>query len=121
MRPSRIQKLFIGASLAPPNHITFLESLIPNSQVIINPPYPAAISSPDEEIEEPRSPVKTRSTEWKSQLYLKPGEWVPWVGAAVLGTVIALGAVVLGLNEREKREDERDRQGALHAINFQAL
>ncbi|OWT41807.1 hypothetical protein C362_00168 [Cryptococcus neoformans Bt1] len=116
-----VEKLFIGASLAPPNHVTFLESLIPNSQVIINPPYPAVISSPDEKTEALRSPVKARSTEWKSQLYLKPGEWVPWVGAAVLGTVIVLGAVVLGLNEREKREDERDRQRALHAINFQAL
>ncbi|WVQ82354.1 hypothetical protein IAT38_004482 [Cryptococcus sp. DSM 104549] len=123
-----VEKLFIGASLAPPNHITYLESLIPNSQVIINPPYPAPpppasdTPTPDSPTPDPpASPVKARSAEWRSQLYLKPGDWVPWVGAAVVGTVVLLGVVVLGLNEKEKREDETDRRRALHAINFQAL
>nr|XP_031863237.1 uncharacterized protein CI109_001110 [Kwoniella shandongensis]KAA5530309.1 hypothetical protein CI109_001110 [Kwoniella shandongensis] len=123
-----IEKLFIGASLSPPNHATYLESLIPNSQVIINPPYPASSTplddSPGEHTEpegDNASPVKARSLEWKSQLYLKPGDWVPWVGAAVLGTVLLLGAVVVGLNEKEKKEDEKERRRALHAINFQAL
>ncbi|WVN88253.1 uncharacterized protein L203_103454 [Cryptococcus depauperatus CBS 7841] len=116
-----VEKLFVGASLFPPNHVTVLESLIPNSQVIINPPYPASLR-PDENKENSSvSPVKLRSTEWKSRLYLKPGDWVPWVGAVVLGTVIVLGTVVIGLYEKEKREDERERQRALHAINFQAL
>ncbi|TYJ56963.1 hypothetical protein B9479_002242 [Cryptococcus floricola] len=118
-----IEKLFIGASLLPPNHITYLDSLIPNSQVLINPPYPSASEeeSGERKTLELQSPVKARSTEWKSQLYLKPGDWVPWVGAAVLGTVLVLGTVVLGLNEKEKKEDEVERQRALHAINFQAL
>lgn len=61
------------------------------------------------------------------------------MAAAVLGTVIILGGVVLGLHEREKvrdprraygkvrtltqyqKEDEKERRRALHAINFQAL
>ncbi|OCF36855.1 hypothetical protein I316_01452 [Kwoniella heveanensis BCC8398] len=154
-----VEKLFIGTSLPPPNHHTYLESLIPNSQIIINPPYPviddpgfsndnnhqAAATEVDTDPDSslplflsrraedglpaeppvtaapPYSPVKARSTEWKSQLYLKPGDWVPWVGIAVLGTVLTLGSVVVWLNEREKKEDEKERRRALHAINFQAL
>ncbi|WVR07022.1 hypothetical protein IAU60_004061 [Kwoniella sp. DSM 27419] len=124
-----VEKLFVGTSLSPPDHATFLESLIPNSQIIINPPYPVdSTSSADQDSSAagisapgPASPVKNRSTDWRTQLYLKPGEWVPWVGAAVLGTVLVLGTVVLGLNEREKKEDEKERRRALHAINFQAL
>lgn len=59
--------------------------------------------------------------EWKFQFYLKFGEWVFWVGVVVLGMVIVLGIVVLGLNEWEKWEDERDRQWVLYVINFQVL
>ncbi|WWC61849.1 uncharacterized protein I303_104434 [Kwoniella dejecticola CBS 10117] len=131
-----VEKLFIGTSLPQGSHSTYLESIIPNSQIIINPPYPV---SPDDEQENPepknkddvpssppskdrtQAPVKARSTEWKSQLYLKPGDWVPWVGVAVFSTTIILGFVVLGLNEREKKEDEKERRRKLHAINFQAL
>ena len=51
---------------------------------------------------EPGSPVKKRSTEWRSELYLHPGDWIPWVAAAVVGLVIILGSIVIGLNEREK-------------------
>ncbi|WVQ99391.1 hypothetical protein IAU59_006524 [Kwoniella sp. CBS 9459] len=145
-----VEKLFIGTSLPPPNHLTYLESLIPNSQIIINPPYPLtetltpasevvaeaagehvdldqespslyALTRREDGPANPRSPVKARSTEWRSQLYLKPGDWVPWVGIAVLGTVLTLGTVVVWLNEREKKEDEKERRRALHAINFQAL
>ena len=39
-----------------------------------------------------------------------------------LGALIAvLGLIVFGLDLREKREDERERQRAVHAINFDAL
>lgn len=65
--------------------------------------------------------VKNRPLEWRSELFLKPGDWVPWVAAAVFGAVIILAMAVFGLNEREKKEDEKERQRALHAINFQAL
>ncbi|WVF71448.1 hypothetical protein IAT40_006252 [Kwoniella sp. CBS 6097] len=146
-----VEKLFIGTSLPPPNHHTYLESLIPNSQIIINPPYPlteappsspegvSSVTTAEEDVNAdseslsrradpdspatttPYSPVKARSSEWKTQLYLKPGDWVPWVGIAVLGTVLTLGSVVVWLNEREKKEDENERRRALHAINFQAL
>ena len=81
--------------------------------------------------------------EWHTELFLQPGQWVPWVGLSVVGTVLALGGVVWFLHEREKvcrtplsvrtqgstrctkliiqSEDEIERRRALHAINFQAL
>lgn len=65
--------------------------------------------------------VKERSKEWRSELFLHPGDWIPWVAAAVFGTVLFLGMVVVWLNDREKKEDEKERRRALHAINFQAL
>ncbi|KAL7421858.1 hypothetical protein Q5752_003629 [Cryptotrichosporon argae] len=112
-----VENLFVGSSLHPPGHTTNLESLIPNSQVIINPPAPGA----DSDVPDSDQSVKARSHEWKSELFLHPGDWVPVVGAAVVGCVMVLGAVVVWLNEREKNEDEKDRRRALHAINFQAL
>ena len=82
-------------------------------------------------------PVKKRSAAWRCEIFLHPGDWVPWVGAVVLGTVVVLATVVVALNAREKvricdelvsatdthwqREDEKERLRALHAINFQAL
>lgn len=89
--------MFVGTSLNPPSHFSTLESLIPNSQVVINPPAPAAV----EEGTAPQ-PVKTRSQEWRSELFLHPGDCIPWVGAAVVGTVLVLGMVVAGLHEQEK-------------------
>jgi integrin alpha FG-GAP repeat containing protein 1 len=86
IRPSSnvIQRISVGASLYPPGH----------TQLLINPPSPADNDS--------HPPVRARSAEWRSELYLHPGDWVPWVGAAVVGMVIILGGVVLGLHEREK-------------------
>lgn len=104
----------MGSSLYPPLHITDLESIVPNSQLIINPPSP-----PDNSSAPP--PVRARSQEWRTELFLHPGDWIPWVSAAVIGTVMALAGVVIALNEQEKREDEKERRRALHAINFQAL
>lgn len=103
----------VGTSLLPPGNTHHLESLIPNSQVIINPPWALTPSA--------NQNVKTRSTEWRSELFLHPGDWIPWVAAAVFGTVLFLGMVVVWLNDREKKEDEKERRRALHAINFQAL
>lgn len=108
------QRLTVGSSLHPPLHDTDLESIVPNSQLIINPP------SPSDNTTSP-APVLARPQEWRTELFLHPGDWIPWVAAAVVGTVLALGGVVVALNEQEKREDEKERRRALHAINFQAL
>lgn len=94
-----MQRLFVGTSLQNQTPYTTLESIIPNSQIVVNPP--SAILSADGTVE--NSPlVKERSTEWHAELFLKPGDWVPWVAAAVIGMVFVLGMVVVGLNEKEK-------------------
>ena len=56
--------------------------VIPNSKLVIN-PGPTA-------------------DEWHKELYLRPGQWIPWVGASVLGTMVALAGVVLVLHLNEK-------------------
>lgn len=100
--------------MSPPGNVHTLEQLIPNSQVIINPPWPGRNRDRGRL-------VAARSTEWRTELFLHPGDWIPWVAAAVIGTVVTLGMVVVWLGEREKKEDENERRRALHAINFQAL
>ena len=75
---------------------TDLEAIIPNSQLIITPPYPASGTAATDK--DPQN----RPEEWRTELYLQPGDWVPYVAAAVLGTVIILAGIVLGLNEQEK-------------------
>jgi len=86
-----VERLFVGSSLSA-DHYTILEALIPNSQLIINPPYPFVNGST----------VEGRPVEWRSELFLHPGDWVPWVAAAVAGAVAVLGFVVLGLRAREQ-------------------
>jgi integrin alpha FG-GAP repeat containing protein 1 len=81
--------LHVGASLHM-DHTTTLESLIPNTQVIITPPE--AVVGDDQ----------PSAREWRSELFLHPGDWIPWVGAAVVGTVVVLALVVVWLNEKEK-------------------
>lgn len=56
--------------------------VIPNSKLVINPG-----ATPDE---------------WHKELYLRPGQWIPWVGVTVLGTMVALAGVVLVLHLNEK-------------------
>lgn len=56
----------------------------------------------DGDTRKPDSPVKAVSTEWRTELFLHPGDWIPWVGAAVVGTVLVLVFVVVGLHEKEK-------------------
>jgi integrin alpha FG-GAP repeat containing protein 1 len=86
-----VERLFVGSSLTT-DHYTILEALIPNSQLIINPPYPLNNGST----------IEGRPVEWRSELFLHPGDWVPWVAAAVAGAVAVLGFVVLGLRAREQ-------------------
>ncbi|KAH8995858.1 hypothetical protein EDB86DRAFT_2920938 [Lactarius hatsudake] len=93
-----IENLFAGAGR---KRVAALEMVIPNSKLVINP--------------------GTAPGEWHKELYLRPGQWIPWVGASVLGTMIALAGVVLVLHLNEKREDELERRRASHHINFDAL
>jgi integrin alpha FG-GAP repeat containing protein 1 len=74
-----IENLFAGATRG---RVAALEMVIPNSKLVINPG--AALN------------------EWHKELYLRPGQWIPWVGATVLGTMVALAGVVLVLHLNEK-------------------
>jgi len=93
-----IENLFAGAAR---KRVAALEMVIPNSKLVINPGQ-----APDE---------------WRKELYLRPGQWIPWVGVTVLGTMVALAGVVLVLHLNEKREDELERRRSSHHINFDAL
>ncbi|KAI9462517.1 hypothetical protein F5148DRAFT_1213282 [Russula earlei] len=93
-----IENLFAGAARG---RVAALEMVIPNSKLVITPGV-----EPDQ---------------WHKELYLRPGQWIPWVGVTVLGTMVALAGVVLVLHLNEKREDELERRRALHHINFDAL
>jgi integrin alpha FG-GAP repeat containing protein 1 len=80
-----------------------MEGLIPNSQVVIVPYQP----------EDGRTPVT-----WSRQLFLQPGQWIPWVGVALVGSLIALSVIVIVLHVNEQRQDEAERRKAQHLINF---
>jgi integrin alpha FG-GAP repeat containing protein 1 len=74
-----IENLFAGATRG---RVAALEMVIPNSKLVVNPG-----AEPDE---------------WHKELYLRPGQWIPWVGVTVLGTMVALSGVVLVLHLNEK-------------------
>jgi integrin alpha FG-GAP repeat containing protein 1 len=104
-----------------------MEGVIPNSKVVI-------------------LPSANEGEAWKRELFLRPGEWIPWVMVTVVAGTILLAIIVfvLHLNEKVKlalnnflisfsvtnlfhfslvtqREDELERRRASHHINFDAL
>lgn len=83
------QNLFIGSTIHTAPHFTSLEGVIPNSQVVITPPRPGL------------DRAETVSS-WTYQLYLHPGEYVPWVTLSVVVATIGLAIVVGTLHVREK-------------------
>ena len=60
-----------------------MEGVIPNSKVVIIPP-----------IEE--------GGMWRKELYLRPGQWIPWVTLTVVGLVVVFAGVVVVLHLNEK-------------------
>ncbi|THH16940.1 hypothetical protein EW146_g3775 [Bondarzewia mesenterica] len=96
-----IENLFAGSTKHTAQHFINLEMVIPNSKIVINP-------SETDDV-------------WRKELYLRPGEWIPWVGVSVIATTVGLAGVVLVLHLNEKREDELERRRASHHINFDAL
>lgn len=96
MDTAHAQNVFIGTTLRGEMSQSHLESLVPNSQVIINPP------SVLRNLEDPGYGTRQPSTQWRNELFLQPGDWIPWVAATVVTTVLLLGGVVLMLGEKEK-------------------
>ncbi|TFK59480.1 hypothetical protein BDN72DRAFT_780663 [Pluteus cervinus] len=96
-----IENLFIGSTIHAEDHYINLEGVIPNSKLVIIP--------------------TTREEAWKRQLFLRPGEWIPWVTVTVVSGTALLAIIVFVLHLNEKREDELERRRASHHINFDAL
>ncbi|KAI9248624.1 hypothetical protein BY458DRAFT_536598 [Sporodiniella umbellata] len=101
-----VEEMFAGVNRHQEKNYYLYEGVIPNSQLVILPYQP-------EEVQD--------SSSWKVELYIKPGDHVPWVFGVLATAAIILGMVVVVLRVIEKREDELERQKALHIINFDAL
>ncbi|PCH38397.1 integrin alpha N-terminal domain-containing protein [Wolfiporia cocos MD-104 SS10] len=97
-----IENLFVGSTKHSEQHYINMEGVVPNSKVVIIPPAEGEDG-------------------WKRELYLRPGEWIPWVMVTVIAATIILAAIVFALHLNEKREDELERRKASHHINFDAL
>ncbi|KAF8655798.1 hypothetical protein AX16_002884 [Volvariella volvacea WC 439] len=96
-----IENLFVGSTLHSQQHYIDLEGVIPNSKLVILPAEEGEM--------------------WKRQLFLRPGEWIPWVTVTMLAGTVVLAIIVFMLRLNEKREDELERRKASHHINFDAL
>ncbi|KAJ7778659.1 hypothetical protein DFH07DRAFT_730793 [Mycena maculata] len=97
-----IENLFVGSTMHTAQHYINMEGVIPNSKVVILPP-------------------SRTGDPWKRELFLRPGEWIPWVTLTVVVGTALLAVIVLVLHLNEKREDELERRRASHHINFDAL
>ncbi|THU96321.1 integrin alpha N-terminal domain-containing protein [Dendrothele bispora CBS 962.96] len=97
-----IENLFVGSTMHIKNHYINMEGVIPNSKVVI-------------------LPSTTEGDAWKRELFLRPGEWIPWVTLTVIAGTVILAIMVFVLHLNEKREDELERRRASHRINFDAL
>ncbi|KAG2226834.1 hypothetical protein INT45_005799 [Circinella minor] len=101
-----VEEMFAGVSRHQDKNYLFYEGVIPNSQLIFIPYQPNDVQD---------------SSTWKVELYIQPGDYVPWVLVVLIVAAIILGIVVAVLYWMEKREDEMERRKALHIINFDAL
>ncbi|KAF9647285.1 hypothetical protein BDM02DRAFT_3098371 [Thelephora ganbajun] len=99
-----IENFFVGSTKHHEEHFINMEGVVPNSKVVI-------IPSADD----------TQRTDWRKELYLRPGEWIPLVTLTVVIATVLLALIVLILHLNEKREDERERRKVSHHINFDAL
>ncbi|KIM49554.1 hypothetical protein M413DRAFT_438743 [Hebeloma cylindrosporum] len=97
-----IENLFVGTTIHAPEHYIDMEGVVPNSKVVI-------------------LPSAKEGEAWKRELFLRPGEWIPWVTVTVVVAMILLAIIVLVLHLNEKREDELERRKISHHINFDAL
>jgi hypothetical protein len=83
-----IEALFVGSTSHAQAHYTALEGVVPNSRVVTLPPRPGPNGQDD--------------GTWRTELFLRPGSWIHWVGATVVITLIMLSGVVAGLHVAEK-------------------
>ena len=75
----------MGSTKHHEEHFINMEGVIPNSKVLIVPP------SDD-----------SQRTDWRKELYLRPGEWIPLVTLTVAIAIVLLASIVLILHLNEK-------------------
>lgn len=63
-----------------------MEGVIPNSRVVITPPHG----------------TNSGYGAWRRELYLRPGEWIPWVTLTVILATMILAVIVFVLHLNEK-------------------
>ena len=80
-----IENFFVGSTKHHEEHFINMEGVIPNSKVVIIPP------SDD-----------SQRTDWRKELYLRPGEWIPLVTLTVVIATVLLTVIVLVLHLNEK-------------------
>ncbi|KAE8259615.1 hypothetical protein A4X13_0g905 [Tilletia indica] len=132
-----VESLFVGSTRrripSAPNkpvepHYLVMEGVVPNSEVLISPweeqverqpPSSGGGGSPD--VGPWMAAGGASTSTWRRELFLQPGDWIPWVTIVLVTVVLMLGAIVFVLHLQEKREDERERKRAVHEINFAAL
>ena len=64
-------------------HYINMEGVVPNSRVVI-------------------LPSSNEGEAWRRELFLRPGEWIPWVTIIVLIGMLILAIIVLILHMSEK-------------------
>jgi len=99
-----IEEFFYGIPLNQPTHFAYWTgSTIPNSQVVAIPC-------------KPEDPLV-----WTLELYTTPSGVMFWVIISFIASVIVLGAIILVLYRKEKKEDERLKKNVAHLFSFDAL
>ncbi|KAG6899532.1 hypothetical protein C0993_009348 [Termitomyces sp. T159_Od127] len=78
-----IENLFVGSTVHAYEHYINMEGVIPNSKLVI---LPSAIEG----------------EAWKRELFLRPGEWIPWVTVTVVAGTVVLAIIVFVLHLNEK-------------------
>ena len=78
-----IENLFVGSTKHTDEHYIDMEGVIPNSKLVIIPPI-------------------CDDGAWRKELYLRPGEWIPWVTVTVVVATVMLAAIVFVLHLHEK-------------------
>ena len=80
-----MENFFVGSTKHHEEHFINMEGVIPNSKVVIIPP------SDD-----------LQRADWRKELYLRPGEWIPLVTLTVVIATVLLAIIVLVLHLNEK-------------------
>ncbi|KAF8936887.1 hypothetical protein EDD21DRAFT_361844 [Dissophora ornata] len=111
-----VEELFVGVTRSQPEHYTTYAGVIPNSQLIIIPyqvedesrPSASTPGSGQGNISSTAMEDRGGPDEWTLELYVRPGDYVPWVLVVLATAIVMLASVVVVLNYMEQREDQSE-------------